>query len=116
MSEIHGNSIDENAIIENFDYEPNSDDTSFGIPTMETESALSIFTISDSGISTDLSIETVDSEEEEPLPAIKGWEEIFTLTIGEAKTYADYLDENYIDIPRIFWKLVNEQIAYIYNL
>ena len=116
MSEISGISIDENALIENFDYEPNSDDTSFNIPTIDTDSTLSIFTVTDSGITTDNSIISIESDEEQPLPAVKCWEEVFTLTIVEAKIYADYLDENYIDIPRIFWKLVNDQLVYIKNL
>jgi hypothetical protein len=116
MSESHA-SIDENALIENFDYEPNSDDTSFNLPTIETESSVSIFTVTDSGFSSNSSIFTVDTEEEEtPLPAIKCWEEVFTLAPEIAREYAEYLEENIIDIPRVFFKLVNDQLDYIRKL
>ena len=114
MSESQGNSIDENAIIENFDYEPNSDDTSFNLPSLDT--TLSIFTVTDSGFTSEDSIISIESEDETPLPAIKCWEEVLTLTFNEAWEYAIYLDENIIDIPRVFFKLVNDQLAYIQKL
>ena len=108
--------IDENALIENFDYEPNSDDTSFNIPTIDTDETLSIFTVTDSGVSTDCSILTVSSEEETPLPTIKCWEEVFTMTPTIAREYAEYLKDNIIDIPRVFFKLVNDQLDHIRKL
>ena len=43
-------SIDENALIENFDYEPNPDDTSFYLLSLDTDSSVSLFTASDSGL------------------------------------------------------------------
>ena len=68
---------------------------------------------SDSGIS----IFTVYSEEEEdPLPAIKCWEELYLLNFEEAKEYEEYLEDNIVDIPRVFFKLVNDQLAYIRTL
>ena len=88
MSQSSGYTIDENAIIENFDYEQNSDDTSFNIPSLDTDYTESIFTITDSGFTSDFSILTIESEDETPLPAIKCWEEVLTLTPNNAQEYA----------------------------
>ena len=128
-------SFNENNLLEKFDYEPNSDDTSFFLSSFKTESSISIFTVESENSSGDLgtveteitsetrssdsgiSIFTVYSDpEDEPLPTIKCWEELFTLTFEKALDYGDYLEDNIIDIPRVFFKLVNDQLAYIRTL
>ena len=114
-------SVDENAIMENFDFEPNSDDTSFEITSIINEKSpeQSIITIESETVFSE-SIITIDSNSDDEYelaePEVKSWAEVLTLELPEALLYKEYLCENIVDIPRFLFKKVNDQLFFIENL
>ena len=109
-------SVDENALIENFDYEENSDNTSFQIPSIEEleNSFGSITTVSSDDQNSIITIES-DSEDELVIetPTVKPWIEVLQFNLTEALSYKNFLYENIVDIPEIFRNIVNDQLYFI---
>ena len=112
--EISNSTVDENALMENFDYEPNSNDTGFSIPSIkesECENNSSVKTEAQK------SIITVESDSEDEFlaeyPQVKQWIDVLQLEATEALAYKKFLWDNIVDIPRVFWKIINDQLFYI---